>query len=148
VFSTEVDTSDAILFMLSTSASQDLYKRFINPGASDAQLLRVARGAAVAGGAAGIVLSILLQTVISAIVIFYSLLVVTLFVPVLGGLYTRRAGSVSAMSAIIGGVGTMLVLRFGLMDRPAWVDPPTIGLVVAALAFALTARLGGKSATV
>ena len=42
VFSTEVDTCDAILFMLSTSASQDLYKRFINPAASDAQLLRVA----------------------------------------------------------------------------------------------------------
>ena len=31
VFSTEVDTCDAILFMLSTSASKDLYKRFLNP---------------------------------------------------------------------------------------------------------------------
>ncbi len=36
VFSTEVDTCDAILFMISTSASQDLYRRFINPAASDA----------------------------------------------------------------------------------------------------------------
>ena len=43
VFSTEVDTCDAILFMLSTSASKDLYKRFINPGATDAQLLQVGR---------------------------------------------------------------------------------------------------------
>ena len=145
VFSTEVDTSDAILFMLSTSASQDLYKRFINPGASDAQLLRVARAAAIAGGAAGIALSIVLQTVIGAIVIFYSLLVVTLFVPVIGGLYTRRAGSAAAMSAIIGGVGTMLALRFGTAERPAWIDPPTLGLLAAALAFALTARLGGQS---
>jgi SSS family solute:Na+ symporter len=75
VFSTEVDTCDAILFMLSTSASKDLYKRFLNPGASDAQLLRVGRAAAVAGGVVGVLLSIWLQTVIGAITVFYSLLV-------------------------------------------------------------------------
>ncbi len=148
VFSTEVDTSDAILFMLTTSASHDLYKRFVNPAATDRQLLRVARTAAVAGGTAGIVLSILLQTVVTAIVIFYSLLVVTLFVPILGGLYTRRAGPAAAIAAIVGGVGTMLVLQFGLSDRSRWLDPPTIGLVAAALAFALAAPLGRKSAAV
>jgi len=54
VFSTEVNTADAILFILSTSLSQDLYKRFLNPGASDRQVLRVARSAAVAGGVAGV----------------------------------------------------------------------------------------------
>ncbi len=43
VFSAEVSTCDAILFMLSTSLSQDLYKRFVNRQASDAQVLRVAR---------------------------------------------------------------------------------------------------------
>jgi SSS family solute:Na+ symporter len=145
VFSTEVDTSDAILFMLSTSASQDLYKRFINPAASDRQLLRVARGAAVAGGAAGVLLSVLLQTVISAIVIFYSLLVVTLFVPVLGGLFTKRAGSAAALAAIVAGVGTMLLLQFGLPERPRWPDPPTAGLLAAAAAFALATPLGRKS---
>ena len=48
VFSTEVDTCDAVLFMLSTTLSQDLYKRHLNPRASDRQLLRVARAAAVA----------------------------------------------------------------------------------------------------
>jgi SSS family solute:Na+ symporter len=148
VFSTEVDTSDAILFMLSTSASQDLYKRFINPAVSDQQLLRVARGAAVAGGAIGVLLSILLQSVISAIVIFYSLLVVTLFVPVLGGLYTRRAGSAAAMAAIVAGVGTMLLLQFGITDRPRWPDPPTAGLFAAAAAFALAAPLGRKLGSV
>ena len=90
VFSTEVDTCDAILFMISTSASKDLYKRFLVPDASDAQLLRMARLTAVAGGAIGVLLAILLDTVIGALTIFYSLLVVTLFVPILGGLYTRR----------------------------------------------------------
>ena len=148
VFSTEVDTSDAILFMLATSASQDFYKRFVNPAATDRQLLRVARSAAVAGGAAGIVLSIVLQTVVTAIVIFYSLLVVTLFVPILGGLYTRRPGPAAAIAAIVAGVGAMLAVQFGLPDRPRWLDPPTLGLLAAAMAFALAAPLGRKSAAV
>lgn len=136
IFSTEVDTSDAILFMLSTSTSQDLYKRFLNPGASDRQLLRVARGTAIVGGATGIVLSILLQSVISAVVTFYSLLVVTLFVPIVAGLYTRRAGSTAALAAIAAGVATLLVLAFGIQRRP-WLNPATFGLLAAAAAFAV-----------
>jgi SSS family solute:Na+ symporter len=153
VFSTEVDTSDAILFMLSTSASQDLYKRFMNPSASDRQLLRVGRMTAIAGGVTGIILSIFLQTVIGALVIFYSLLVVTLFVPIIGGLYTRRAGSTAALAAIMAGVGTMLLLRFGVPARPPWMDPPSLGVVAAAIAYAIAAfafpaSLGKKSAAV
>src|SRR5207247_1901823 len=42
VFSAEISASDAILFMLTTSLSQDFYKRFLNPSASDPQVLRLA----------------------------------------------------------------------------------------------------------
>jgi solute:Na+ symporter, SSS family len=135
VFSTEVDTCDAILFMLSTSASKDLYKRFINPGASDAQLLRIGRVTAVAGGAIGVLLSIWLQTVIGAITVFYSLLVVTLFVPVIGGLYVRRAQSREAMAAVAAGVATLIVVRFGVAGAYPWVDPALSGIIASAVAF-------------
>ena len=135
VFSTEVDTSDAILFMISTSASQDLYKRFLNPAASDQQLLRVGRATAVAGGVVGVLLSIVLDTIIGALVVFYSLLVVTLFVPVLGGLYSRRPGTPEALAAIAAGVTTLLVVRFGVAARTTWLDPSLSGIVAAAVAF-------------
>ena len=134
VFSTEVDTSDAILFMISSSASKDLYKRFLNPAATDAQMLRVGRVSAVIGGIVGVLLSIVLQTIIGAIVVFYSLLVVTLFVPVLGGLYTRRAGSREALAAIGAGVVTLLVVRFWIARSP-WLDPALVGVAAAAAAF-------------
>ena len=135
VFSTEVDTCDAILFMLSTSASKDLYKRFMNPAATDAQLLRVGRATAVAGGAVGVLLSIWLQTVIGAITVFYSLLVVTLFVPVIGGLYIRRAGSREALAAVAAGVITLLVVRFGVAGAYPWLDPALGGIIASAVAF-------------
>jgi SSS family solute:Na+ symporter len=107
----------------------------MNPAASDRQLLRVGRATAVAGGVAGVLLSIVLETIIGALVIFYSLLVVTLFVPVLGGLYSRRPGRQEALAAIAAGVTTLLVVRFGFAQRSPWLDPTLAGLVAAALAF-------------
>src|SRR5690606_29212368 len=40
VFSAEVSTCDAILFMLATSWSRDLYHRFLRPNATPGQVLR------------------------------------------------------------------------------------------------------------
>lgn len=141
IFSTEVDTCDAVLFMLSTSLSQDLYKRHVNPQASDSRLLLVARLAAVAGGAAGVVFSIYLPTVVEGLSIFYSLLGVTLLVPVVGGLFIRRAGSREALAAIAGGVATWLLVRYGLKGLSPWMDPTFIGLIVATAAFGVTLAL-------
>jgi SSS family solute:Na+ symporter len=145
VFSAEVSTCDALLFMLATSLSQDLYKRFLRPGASDAQLLFVARLAAVAGGVGGVLFALWLPTVIDALRIFYALLIATLAVPVIGGLYTRRAGSPEALAAIAAGVVGLLVVKFGLATRMPWLDPTIGGLAAASMAFMLTMLLRGAS---
>ena len=66
VFSTEVDTCDAILFMLSTSASKDLYKRFINLGVGRATAARRRGRRPSPAASSAYCLSIWLQTVIGA----------------------------------------------------------------------------------
>src|SRR5262249_37601488 len=141
VFSTEVDTCDAILFMISTSASKDLYKRFVAPDASDARLLRVARLTALSGGAIGVLLAIVLETVIGALTIFYSLLVVTLFVPIVGGLCMPRARSREALAAICVGVLTLFTVRFVLFPLYPWFDPTLSGIIGAAAAFLIAFAL-------
>ena len=135
VFSTEVDTCDAILFMISTSISRDLFQRYVRPAASDGELLTVARASAVAGGVLGVLLSIYLSTIVQAMTVFYSLLGVSLFVPVLGGLYSRRAGQAEALAAILAGVVTLLVVRFWAAGRYLWLDPTLCGLTAASIAF-------------
>ena len=137
VFSTEVDTCDAVLFMLSTTMSKDIYQRVINPGASDAQLLRVARGAAILGGATGVVLSIYLATVVSALTIFYSIIVVSLFVPILGGIYTRRSGAPEALASIATGLATLFTVRLFVAPSNPWIDPALTGVIAAGAAYFL-----------
>ena len=135
VFSTAVDTCDAVLFMISSSATKDLYKRFINPAASDEVMLRVGRRITIVAGAVGVLLAIVLQTVIGAVTVFYSLLVVTLLVPVVGGLYTTRAGTREALAAIAGGVLTLFAIRLAGSSYLPGVDPTLAGICVAATVF-------------
>jgi len=138
IFSAEVSSADAILFMLSTSLSQDLYRRFVNPTASDALVLKVSRYAAVGGGVLGVSLAILLPSVIGALGIFYSLLGVSLFVPVVAGIYTRRGGVPEALAAIAAGVVVLLAVHFGTEGAGFGVWSPTlIGIVAAAVSFCL-----------
>ncbi|HXW04827.1 MAG TPA: sodium:solute symporter family protein [Vicinamibacterales bacterium] len=137
IFSAEVSTCDAILFMLATSLSKDLYKGFVNPDADDRRLLFVARLAAVAGGVAGVVLAIVLQTVIQAATVFYSVLGVSLFVPVVGGLMTRRAGPTEALASIVAGTATLLGVWWWTAGRGYGVwNPNILGLLAAAAAYA------------
>ncbi len=136
VLSAEMSSADAILFMLATSLSKDLYKRFLRPDADEAEVLRVARRAALAGGVIGIGLALVLPSVIAALSIFYALVGVSLFVPVAVGLYTRRPGVPEAMAAIVGGVAVLVALRLGLPDGGhALLDPTLIGLVVSGVLF-------------
>ena len=137
VFSAEASAADAILFMLATSLSQDLYKRFVNPAATDRQVLLVARLASVAGGVLGVVVASLSKTIVDALSIFYTLLGVSLFVPIVAGLYMRRPRGGDALAAIAGGV--IAVVAAQLWNGGAAIGvftPAMIGLVAAVGAFA------------
>jgi solute:Na+ symporter, SSS family len=136
VFSAELSSADSVLFMLTTSLSQDLYKRFVAPTSSDARILSVARATTIVAGAIGTALAIVSPTVIGLLTIFYTLLGVSLFVPILGGLYVPRAGTAEALSAIAAGVGAMLSVhvRTGGAGYGA-LTPALAGCAAASIAF-------------
>jgi len=135
VFSAEVGACEAILFMLSTSLSKDLYKRVIRPDAAPAQVLKVARIAALIGGTLGMLLAIfIVKGVIDALAVFYSIIGAALLVPVVGGLYVKRAGTTQAMTAIAAGMITYLGVRYGTAAK-GWLNPNLWGLVASAAGF-------------
>jgi SSS family solute:Na+ symporter len=138
VFSAEVSAADAILFMLATSLSQDLYKRFVKPAATDREVLLVARGASVAGGVLGVALAIVSESMTAALSIFYTLLGVSLFVPIMAGLYIRRTRALDALAAIAGGVAAVVAAQLWNGGQPiGGFTPAMCGLICAALAFLL-----------
>ena len=136
VFSAELSAADAVLFMLTTSLSQDLYKRFVAPTSGERQVLLAARVTTIVAGASGTALAIVSPTVIGVLTIFYTLLGVSLFVPILGGLYVRRAGTAEALAAIAAGVGGMLFVHITTAGKGyGHLTPALIGLAAALVAF-------------
>jgi SSS family solute:Na+ symporter len=132
LFAAELSTADAVLFMLSTSLSRDLYQSLLRPRASDAALLRVGRLAAIAGGGLGVGFAILLPSVATALRFFYGVMTAALFVPFVVGLLSRRPGARLARVAIVGAMVTTLGLLVALSGRPSaeWL-PSTAGILVA-----------------
>ncbi len=148
LFSAEVSTADAILFMLATSLSQDLYRRSIKPAATDAEVLRVARWSALAGGTLGVLLALVASTIIGTLEFFYSVLGVSLFVPLLGGLFVRRFDRVGALAAIVGGIVVMVALRLGTGGKGiGMVTPAMAGLMASLGAAAITLAIRRTPAT-
>jgi SSS family solute:Na+ symporter len=145
IFSAEVSAADAILFMLSTSFSQDVYKRFLRPDASDRQVVGAARIASVAGSLLAVAVAILVaDDIVGALGIFYTLLGVSLFVPIVAGLYLRRPRPLDALAAIAGGVLAVIGLQIRSDTMTIGVFTPLYGLAAAAAAFAVVAVFSAR----
>jgi SSS family solute:Na+ symporter len=147
IFSAEVNAADAVLFMLATSLSEDLYKSYIHPEATEKRLLRVGRFSSIVAGLLGVGLAIQLPTIISALSIFYGLVTVSLFVPVLAGLYLQRPGPGTALAAIAAAVSTTAWLHLTRGGAGLWgVSPVPAGLSVSVVVF-LIGSIAGRHRT-
>jgi SSS family solute:Na+ symporter len=138
IFSAEISSADAVLFMISTSVSRDWVQSVLRPSISDQGLLRVTRIVAVLSGAAGVVLAIRLQSVLAALEVFYSLLVVTLFVPLVAGLYSSRPAASAALASMVSAVPfTFAIHRFSGGEGWGILTPAALGILCSTVIFAL-----------
>ena len=134
LFSAEVSSADAILFMLATAMSQDVYRRFVRPAANDADVLRAARLAAITGGVLATALAVVAETIVAALGFFYTVISVSLFVPVIAGLYVRRFEVPEALTAVAAGVSIGVVTQVSTAGvGVGGLTPAMLGLGAAAL---------------
>lgn len=112
IFAAEVSTADAVLYMLATSVSNDLYRRFLNPDITDGSLLKISRSITLVAGVLGVFFALYLDSIISALTIFYSLMSVSLAAPLVFGLFTRLASNAGAILSSVCGVALTLFCTF------------------------------------
>ena len=113
IFAAEVSTADTVLYMLAGSLTNDIYKRFINPKVDDRNLLKLSRIVTVICGLIGVILALRLESIISALTIFYSLMSVSLSAPLVFGLFTKRARNFGAVMSALLGAGLTVYMTFG-----------------------------------
>ncbi len=131
IFSAEISTCDAVLFMLSSSLTIDLYRSFLDRDASERRLLLISRLSAGAAGAGAVAISITMPSIIGSLTLFYSLVTVALFVPVISGLFSTRPSASAALAAIAVSVPATLALNYGAgAALPRLLNPFLAGLII------------------
>ena len=139
IFAAELSAADAVLFMLTTSLSKDLYKAHLNPNANDAQLMRVARIVASVCGLLGTGLAMGLETVYAALTIFYTLLTAALLLPIIVGLYAKRVTANAALASMIASVSVTFAIHY-LSNKQGYggVPPAIFGIVAGGMAMVMS----------
>ena len=144
ILSAEVSSADAVLFMIATSLSRDVLEPLYRGKLTDRSRLALARYSALGAGALSILLANWFQSILSALSFFYSLLTLTLFVPLIAGLFWGRPGQSVALAAIGASLGTAsLVLLAG--GGEGWLPPVPIGILAGALVYAALGSIGRRT---
>jgi SSS family solute:Na+ symporter len=102
-------------------------------------VLRVARSTAIAGGVLGTTLAIALGSVVNALTVFYTLIGVSLFVPIIAGLYVQRTSAPGALATMAAGGLAALVTHASTGGR-GWgaFSPALTGLAAAGAVWVIT----------
>ena len=143
IFAAEVSTADTVLYMLAGALTNDIYKRFINPGISDKKLLFASRIVSVISGIIGVILALQLESIISALTIFYSLMSVSLAAPLIFGLFTKRASNFAAICSALCGISVTLFMTFGKIQI-ANLNATTCGIIVSFVIMSLSCIIRQK----
>ncbi|NBB92788.1 MAG: sodium:solute symporter family protein [Gammaproteobacteria bacterium] len=135
-----MSTADSLLMAGASHVTNDLYARFIEPGADmdSRRMLRLSRMATVAIGVLALWMALAFEAIIDLLLMSYTLYAAGVFIPVVLGLYWRRGNAAGAIAAILGGSGVGVAGELALID---FSGVPLIGgfpvIVVGAMASVL-----------
>jgi SSS family transporter len=134
---------NSILLVTGGAFAHDLYKRLLNPDASERRLIWVNRIAIIVLGAVPFWFALLKLADVQAIVVEQAKFIASFFfVPVVLGLNWRRGTKEGAIGSMVAGFLGCLVWRFTLQRDFAshGIDAVEVGVVLSALTFVLVSR--------
>ena len=141
IFSAEVSSADAVLFMMTTSLVKDILEPLQRVSRSDRWRLKAARVSAILFGAIGIFLALQFQSILAVLSFFYGLVTVTLCVPLLAGLFSSKARESTALVSIALSLGAAALVHFATAGEGfGLMSPVAAGIVVSATVFWIDAR--------
>jgi SSS family solute:Na+ symporter/sodium/pantothenate symporter len=133
-FGAVMATVSTFLVVVASGVVRDIYQRFINPAASDRTLKWVSRGTILAVGVVSVVASLKPPAYLQKFIVMGGGGAAAAFlVPVLMGLYWRRATAAGAFAAMFFGASAVLLMNLYPIPRLGF-DPFIWGLALSAAA--------------
>jgi sodium/proline symporter len=146
-----MSTADSLLLQTGSIASRDLYERFVNPAASEAQMVRVSRGLVFAIAVIGYVVALVEPPTVFGIVIFATSVLGSAFLPAfVCAVWWRRANAPGALASMIVGAAVAFVWEYAGLVNTTQLHPmltgvlsSTVTMIVVSLATQKTSPVPG-----
>jgi sodium/proline symporter len=141
-----MSTADSLLLQTGSIAARDLYERFINPEATQRQMVWVARLLVLAIGVFGYIVALIEPPTVFAIVLFVTTILGSAFLPAyLCAVWWRRANAPGALASMVVGTGVSFAWQLAALDGPSGLHPMLAGLLSSSLAMIVVSLATGES---
>ncbi|UKN02603.1 sodium:solute symporter family protein [Paracrocinitomix mangrovi] len=146
-FSAIMSTADSCLMAASGNLSRDILGKLLRKNKAEIDHraeIKNAQWMTFAIGAIAILLAMLMTEVLEMMLYSYAFMVSGLFVPVIGMLVLKKPSSTAAISAmIVGGLTTVIITVFLKLENsslPYKLDPNLVGIISSAIIFIIVNR--------
>jgi len=136
-----MSTVDSMILVVSSAIIRDLYMNYFNPRLPDASASRLGSWTSLTLGVIVVLISLRPPQLLEYLILFaIGGLASTLFIPLVAGLYWKRANATAAVLGMVGGMGGYVFFRVFVPDLP--IDPLPISLVISGALYLVGAYLG------
>ena len=133
-FSAIMSTADSCLMAASGNFVTDLLGKFVK--LSDDAILKISQWSTLVLGFLAVFIAVQMTSVLELMLLSYSFMVSGLFIPVLGILFLKKHYSAAALSAMLAGGGSTVILHLANVTLPYELDINVIGLTISLLTYA------------
>lgn len=134
-FSAIMSTADSCLIASSGNIFNDIIAKYLVKSKDDGRLIHYSQIVTLIIGSLTLLIASSFNTVLDIILHAYSFMVAGLFIPTLGAYFWSKSNSQAALSAMILGGSTTLLIIFTQTDVIYGLDPSIIGIFVSAITF-------------
>ena len=125
-----MSTADSLLLQTGSIASRDIYERFINPKASERQMVMVSRGLVLAVAVIGYVVALVEPPTVFSIVIFATSVLGSAFLPAyVCAVWWRKANTPGALASMIVGAAIAFAWEYAGLVNTTQLHPMVAGVV-------------------
>ena len=125
-----MSTADSLLLQTGSIAARDLYERFINPSATERQMVRVSRLLVLAIGLVGYFVALVQPPTVFGIVVFVTSVLGSAFLPAyVCAVWWRRANTPGAFASMVAGAGVAFLWQLVGLDAATGLHAMLAGLL-------------------
>jgi sodium/proline symporter len=144
-----MSTADSLLLQTGSVASRDLYERFLNPNASERQMVFVSRGLVLAIGVVGYFVSLFQPPTVFGVVIFATSVLGSAFAPAFFcAVWWKKANTPGAIASMVVGAATSVAWEVLGFVNTTTVHPMAAGIASSGVAIVVVSLLTARTAPV